>query len=379
MSSTTGEPLRIGYLFDGHLRPSEGVPAYVADVGGYMVQQDHEVHYVAGGSDGELQPFTALGRTARFGVNGNQVDLALPVSARRAEELVDSVDPDIFHLQMPHNPLGTGRVLHRAGLDVPAIATFHVLPNSRPVEFAMAAMAKVTARTNRRINCMISNSSATQGFLHRVYGLDSVLIPNPVDLDKFQTGQKLPEYDDGRTNIVFLGRLVERKGAQYLLDAVASLDSKTKSQVRLLIAGKGELEPQIKAQIAALGLTDNTVLLGYVKDEDKPDLLATADLAVFPATGGESFGIVLAEAMAARAGVVIGGNNPGYKSVLRDTPEAIVDPKNIAKFGAALTWFIKTPEERDRLHALQQKVVREFDIKVVGRAIESLYHEALAR
>lgn len=378
MSQENAESMRIGYLFDGYLRPNEGVPAYIEDVASYMERHGHEAVRIVGGSDREQSDVVVkMGKTASFGVNGNTVEQALPISARRAERVLDITHPDILHLQMPHNPLVSGRIAKRAA-DVPIVATFHVLPNSPAMSVGMRVLAKATRGLSESLGTMISNSKATQQFVKDVYGLDSELIPNPVDVRKFQRGKKLAEYDDEMTNVVFLGRLVERKGVQHLVNAVGSLSKKTRAGIRLLIAGTGELSTSLQEQVELLGLSDNTTFLGYIEDEQKPDLLATADLAVFPATGGESFGIVLAEAMAARAGVVLGGDNPGYRSVLGDTPEAIIEPRNTAKFAAALNWFIQNTEERQRVHEVQQRAVQQFDIGVVGAAIEKIYKDAVS-
>jgi phosphatidylinositol alpha-mannosyltransferase len=261
---------------------------------------------------------------------------------------------------------------------MPVVATFHVLPYSAATSLAMSAMARVTGKFNRSLDGVISNSKATQQFLGDVYKIDSELIPCPVDVARFQSGKRLEQYDDDRVNIVFIGRLVERKGVQHLVDAVGNLDDSTRRSVRLLIAGTGELEPELRAKVARLGLNESVDFLGYVPEDDKPDLLATADLAVFPATAGESFGIVLAEAMASRAGLVIGGNNAGYSSVLSDTPEAIIDPKNIGAFSNNLRRFITNEEERQRLYEVQQHAVEQFDINKVGARVEEIYTDLLA-
>jgi phosphatidylinositol alpha-mannosyltransferase len=370
--------MRVGYLFDGYLRTSEGVPAYIDSLAGYMGGQGHEVAYLVGGSDRTGPSIIELGRTATFGTNGNRVEQAPWVSAKRAQQVLDLAEPDVLHLQMPHNPFASGRVVKRAVVDVPVVATFHVLPNSAGISIAMRAMARVTGKFNRSLGAMISNSEATQQFLRDIYRIDSEHIPCPVEVGRFQAGKRLEHYNDDKTNVVFLGRLVERKGAQHLINAVGNLDDNTRKRLRVLIAGTGELEPALRGQVARLALSEHVEFLGYVAEVDKPDLLATADLAVFPATGGESFGIVLAEAMASGSGLVIGGNNPGYSSVLSDTPEAIVDPRNIGAFSNTLRRFIMNEEERQRLHEAQQQKVMQFDTNRVGARIEEIYRDLVA-
>jgi phosphatidylinositol alpha-mannosyltransferase len=117
-------------------------------------------------------------------------------------------------------------------------------------------------------------------------------------------------------------------------------------------------------------------LLGFVSEENKPRFYAEADLAVFPATGGESFGIVLIEAMAAGAGVVVGGDNPGYRSVLGDDAEragTLVDPRDSAAMADAITALVEDPGLRTQLHKQQAEHVRRYDIDVVGPQLLELY------
>lgn len=117
--------------------------------------------------------------------------------------------------------------------------------------------------------------------------------------------------------------------------------------------------------------------LGFVPEEQKPDLLASAEVAVFPAMGGESFGIVLIEAMAAGAGVVLGGDNPGYRSVLEDSPPALFYPRDTSDFADRLQAFLTDRKLRSSLHAHQQVAVRQYDVSVVGARVEKFYTQAI--
>ncbi len=112
---------------------------------------------------------------------------------------------------------------------------------------------------------------------------------------------------------------------------------------------------------------------GFVPEEEKAAFYGAADIAVFPASGGESFGIVLTEAMASGAGVVVGGDNPGYRSVLGDRPETLVDPRDTAGFASKLARLIDDEALRVEIRAAQSERVREFDITAVGPRIEALY------
>jgi phosphatidylinositol alpha-mannosyltransferase len=178
--------------------------------------------------------------------------------------------------------------------------------------------------------------------------------------------------DGGRVVVAFLGRLVERKGAVELVEAVAALDPELLDNLVVRIGGRGPLLAPIEESVARHGLAAVVTCEGFIADDDKPGFLAAADIAVFPATGGESFGIVLTEAMAAGSGAVLGGDNPGYAWTL-DNPDAVIDPRDTAAFATRLATLIDDTGAREAIHAQQAERVREFDVAVVADRVEALY------
>jgi len=142
--------------------------------------------------------------------------------------------------------------------------------------------------------------------------------------------------------------------------------------VDVRIGGKGPLGEDAARLIEREGLTETVRLDGFIADEAKAGYLAAADIAVFPATGGESFGVVLVEAMAAGAGAVLAGDNPGYSWTMGD-PDAMINPRDPQAFASALDALVRGPELRERLHERQQLRVRDFDSSVVGVQLEELY------
>lgn len=371
MASPEGSQLKIGYVFDGQFDDSQGVPAYIETLGDYMESQGHEVHYIVGNSQQTADNVHAIGRTATFGINGNQVEVALPISGKRATEIIEEVHPDVLHVQMPHHPLVSGRILRNA--EIPVVGSYHILPNSFGVRAGMSALASYS-RLFEHIHPIISNSPATQSFVEKSYGVESPLIPCPIDLERFAGADRMPEFDDGKLNIGFMGRLVERKGVQHLVEALAGLKPDPE-KVRLLIAGKGPLEEQLRQQVVDSGLSGMTEFLGFVLNHDKARFFASCDIAVFPATGGESFGIVLAEAMASGSGVVLGGSNPGYEGTLGKGAFELFDTNDTSILEAKLWRLMKDEGLRKEIHERQQKRVANFDIKVVGPQIAQIYSE----
>jgi phosphatidylinositol alpha-mannosyltransferase len=158
----------------------------------------------------------------------------------------------------------------------------------------------------------------------------------------------------------------------YLLKAVVELKKRFNGEFEVVIAGKGPLTKDLKEFAHKNNLT-NVRFLGFVAEEQKPELLAGADIAVFPSTGGESFGIVLIEAMAAGSRVVLGGDNVGYRTVLGDHPDLLIDPKNSKAFANRLAHFLEFEQARVDASAWARRAIKQYDVAHVGAKIIEIY------
>jgi phosphatidylinositol alpha-mannosyltransferase len=223
----------------------------------------------------------------------------------------------------------------------------------------------------------ISVSEAASQFAYSAFNLSSEIIPCPIDLNKFRKSVIINEYDDQKLNIVFMGRLVERKGCEYLIRAISLIDKKLHQDFRVLIGGGGSLKQQLISLANELDLTNSVEFLGYIEESNKADFLKTADIAVFPSLGGESFGIMVVEAMASGSGVVIGGNNEGYRAVLNNNPELLFEPTNSKQLAEMLTELMDSKIKRDQLHRYQQNLVKQYDINIVGPKILDKYYSLI--
>jgi phosphatidylinositol alpha-mannosyltransferase len=255
------------------------------------------------------------------------------------------------------------------------VGTFHILPYTKTVTLANRVLALVNRRTGRRFDRMLAVSAPARDFARQVYGYDCSVLPNPVQLNRFTDVQS----DSTTQNIVYIGRLVARKGVMYLLQAVAYLRANKlyAGDFKVLIGGKGELLPELTQYVKTSRLEDVVTFTGYLQEADKPAFLSQADIAVFPSTGGESFGIVLLEAMAAARGAVLAGNNLGYAAVMQPYSDQLFDPLNIPAFAEKLAWYLEHPEARERAAVLQRDYVRRFDVAVVGKELLKVYAQAL--
>lgn len=371
--------LNISYIYGGLYHPDSGVSNYIETVGNYFTEHGHRVSFLVGEAPSQSDDrVRSLGTVAMRQVNGSESGIVMPVSRGVVRQALAELSPDVLDVQM-YNPFFDGRFIRAVDDEAAVIGRMHALPGSMGVELGTRALRYVSRSALERFDYVSSTSVPTQEFTRRALKIESEVLPNPIDIARFKTGVRMPQYDDGKTNLVFIGRLDERKGVTQLIEAIGALDAAAQQELRVLIAGKGKLRNRLETAVNSYGLNDVVDFLGFIEEEDKPNLLASADIAVFPAVAGESFGIVLVEAMAARAGVVLGGDNPGYRSVLGDVPEAMFNPNDIGAFAAVLSRYIYQPEDREHIHKLQQNAVEQYDISVIGAQLEATYKDALAK
>ncbi|MGH7237289.1 MAG: glycosyltransferase family 4 protein, partial [Candidatus Saccharimonadales bacterium] len=172
--------------------------------------------------------------------------------------------------------------------------------------------------------------------------------------------------------------LVPRKGCPYLLAAILELTKTAKLPAfKVIIAGRGSQEAGLKRFVQANKLEKAVEFVGFIEESDKPSLLASADIAVFPSTGGESFGIILLEAMAAGRGAVLAGNNPGYAGLMQGHADQLFNPKIAAELAAKLAYFMNNSSARSRAAQWQKTRAASYDIEFVGPKIFDIYQKAL--
>lgn len=202
-------------------------------------------------------------------------------------------------------------------------------------------------------------------------------IPNGVDLKVFKPPKKtLPLNGPNTKTIVFVGRLDRRKGVSFLVDAYTEL-LKTIPDTYLIFAGEGNQRKNLELKVKSLQL-NNVHFSGFVSEDEKRRLMANADVFVSPALYGESFGIVLVEAMALGTPVV-GGRNSGYSSVLTGYGRiGLVDPKATTDFAERLILIMTEPSVRRALVRWGLREVKKYDFPLIVDQYEAAYKEAMA-
>lgn len=357
--------LTVGLVLDDTLDVSDGVQAAVLDIGSELSRRGHDVHYiVASTTRTDLDNVHVLTKQVALKFNGNSVRTPLPVSARKIKSLFADVSFDVLHVQMPYSPLFAARVVSRASQGVKIFGTFHILPYNRNTTISTKLLGMRLSRNLKKFTSFFAVSEPARKFMAKSFKVDGEVMPNPVNYGFYNSFKKGKHK---KTQIVFVGRFEERKGVKQLVRAYAQTSSAFQAQSELIMCGKGPLLDEVKGMARELGV--NIKFSGFVTNEQKAQYLADADIAVFPSVSGESFGIVLTEAMSAGAGVTLGGNNPGYESVLTDWPDALFDPDDIEQFAVKLE-MMSVSDRAKKIGQQQHKKASEYDInRIVDRLL----------
>jgi phosphatidylinositol alpha-mannosyltransferase len=384
-------PLRIGIVCPYSLDVPGGVQSHVLDLARALIALGHTVSVLAPADDDRpagappLPGFVVpAGRAMSVPYNGSVARVSFgPVSYARVRRWLADHPFDVLHLHEPGTFSLSSLALFEA--EGPIVATFHTstersratLVFARPIN---ALMEKVTAR--------IAVSPMARRVQVEHLGGDAVEIPNGVDVPLFADGPLLPGYPRPGHTVGFLGRFDEpRKGMAVLLDALRQL-APSRPDLRLLVVGRGD--DQALLRDAGPGLADRLEVLGGVDDATKAAALRSMDVYCAPNTGGESFGMVLTEALAAGAPVMasdlvafraviraeepggVGGDGPGTEAgVLFPTGDA-------AALAAELGALLDDPGRRRDLTAAGRARVAAFDWPVVAAAVLQVYRAAVA-
>lgn len=367
--------LKVGLVFDDTLDSADGVAQYVKTLGGYLSAQGHEVRYLVGESQTKQWAggkVYSLARNYKVRFNGNKLSIPGPASRRRIRRVLAEEKFDVLHVQTPYSPLMAARVINLAPKSTAIVGTFHIFPAGRASRSGSRLLRLALSRSLKKFDQMLAVSSASADFAGEAFKLDPEVVPNAVDI----ASMKRPE-TKSQAGIVFVGRLVERKGCLYLLEAFKLLSDEL-PDVGLTIAGKGPQDAKLQDYVRRHGLAGKVRFTGFVSEQEKARLLSEAAIACFPSLGGEAFGIVLIEAMAAGSGVVLGGDNPGYRSVLGEQEMLLVSPRDSRAFADRLKLLLSDADLAGELHDWQTKSVGQYDVNVVGSRIVDIYRSLIA-
>jgi phosphatidylinositol alpha-mannosyltransferase len=314
-----------------------------------------------------------IGKGFSMPANGSVGTITLsPRYVSQVQDVLDRERFDLLHFHEPFVPFLSLVVLRQSSSV--NIATFHAYGGfSAAYEFGSKVMAGYAGRLHGRI----AVSAAARHFIDRFFPGDYKVIPNGVDIGRFSRAVPISRWRDGTKNILFVGRFESRKGLLDLLKAYRIL-RKTGCECRLLVIGGGPQEREARRYIMTRRM-GGVEFLGRVSDDVRDALFKTADVYCSPATGRESFGIVLLEAMAAGTAIVCSDIH-GYKGVVRRGREALLVPPHEPKeLAGALAKVLADDELRARMGESGIARAAEFSWERVTGKVEDYYGFVIRR
>lgn len=370
--------MRIGLVSPYPWDVPGGVVAHIRDLAVALRSAGHDARVISPVDDDEAEIpewVTRAGRSVPIPYNGSVSRLLLgPVSAARVRRWLREGDFDVLHLHSPETfSLSLLTLFNASG---PIVATFHA---SNPRSRILAALQSPLQVQLEKLSGRIAVSPAARATLVEHLGGDAVVVPNGVDRARFASATPLPGWSGKGGALGFLGRIDEpRKGLSVLLAAAEQLVVE-RPELRLLVAGPGDLD-RVEHELSDQ-LRSRITLLGQVDEAVKAAALASVDVYVAPNTGAESFGIVLLEAMAAGAPIVASGLD-AFRRVLAGEGEAaaalFANPGDPADLAAVLNQALDSPQLRQSLRANAARLVERYDWSVVSAEVLRVYETAIA-
>jgi len=353
-----------------------GVTAHVSQLARELGRSGHEVQVLAPHTpsrecqDADL--LVPLGRSVPLPSGGSIARVSLSWWLYpKVRELLKREQFDIVHLHEPMAPILPLCVLEFS--NSVNVGTFHA---SYARQHLYRFTSPITKRWQARLNGSIAVSPAALRYVNNTFPGDYEIIPNGIDFDHFSTkAVPYPKYQDGKLNILFVGRLEKRKGLRYLLEAYGNLKWENPN-IRLIVVGPGNPDKESYRILSSHNLQD-VEFVGRVSYDDLPRYYASADIFCSPATGAESFGIVLLEAMAAGK-PVIASDIEGFRGVMTHGEQGLLVPKkNGDALADALSTLANDPELRLKLGAQGNKTAEDYRWEVVAGRVENYYKSCL--
>ena len=337
--------MRIGIVCPYAWDVPGGVQFHIRDMAEVLIARGHEVTVLAPAESDEGLPdyVCSTGKPVAVPYNGSVARLNIGVrSTSRVRSWIRESDLDVMHVHEPMAPgVSTMAIWAARG---PIVATWHSsMERSRLLEAGFGVAQTIMEKTRGRIAV---SELARQTLVDHLGG-DAVLIPNGVACEHYAEAEPLPGYRRGDATLVFLGRIDEpRKGLQVLLPALPAIAAEH-PDLRVIVAGPGDQEAVLKGLPA--DVAERLDFLGLVSEEDKVRAYHSADLYVAPNTGGESFGIVLLEAMSAGTAVLASDLDAFSRVLDRGKAGRLFHNGDSADLARAANELLADAEERERL------------------------------
>ena len=365
--------LKIGMVCPYGWDTPGGVQIHIKELAEYFIAQGHLVSVIAPVSDENYhaQPWlVSAGRPVPIPFNGAVARVLFgPIASSRIKQWIGQGDFDLIHLHEPAIP--SLSLLACWAAEGAMVATFHA---AAPKQKAIYAIGPILEPLLEKLTARIAVSEMARQTLKMHFETDAVVIPNGIDIAKYRKALPNPEWKRANT-IGFLGRFDEpRKGLSVVLDALAIV-ARFVPDVQVLIAGPGDSTDLMKKLDS--GLTKRVKFLGRLTDDAKASFFKSLTIYVAPNLHGESFGIILAEAMAAGTPIVA-SDIPAFSQLLNGGEVGSLfksgDPTDLAKI---LIRLLKDENERAKFSQRGSEAAKALDWEVVANQISDIYELAL--
>lgn len=366
--------LKIGIVCPYGWDTPGGVQIHIKELTQWLISKGHEVSVLAPVTDegANIEPWVvSAGRPISIPYNGAVAKVIFgPLASSRVKQWISNGDFDLLHLHEPAIP-SLSLLAGWAG-DGPMVATFHAAANPQKVANAIGTMLDPLIE---RITAKIAVSEIARETLKDRFNTEAVVIPNGIDTSKFEGIGIRSEWAMPNT-LGFIGRFDEpRKGLAVLLEAIPKIVSQIPN-LRILVAGPGN--PQDFNKLVPHDLRERITFLGRISEIEKAQFFKSISLYIAPNTGSESFGIILAEAMAAKTPIVA-SNLPAFVKLLDDGDSgAIFKSEDSDHLAETVLRMLNDKKMREEISIAGFEKAKSFDWNTVGDQILSIYEIALA-
>lgn len=359
-----------------------GVGAHVRDLAAELRQLGHAVDVLAPAERPVAdEHFVGLGGSVPVPYNGSVARIAFgPRTLAKVRRALGQGSYDLLHVHEPLSPsVGLLTVLQATGglrgggAQLPVVGTFHA---NLDRSLALRAGTPLLRRAYERLATRIAVSPSARDTWQRYFGGAMTVVPNGVSPEFFGRHEPLPGYRGDDPTLLFVGRLEPRKGLTYLVRAFLRLKPAF-PRLRLLVVGRDDKRQQEKLMgMVPPRLRPDLVFVGSVPQQDLPSYYASADLFCAPSLGGESFGIVLVEAMAMGLPVVC-SDIGGYRDLVRDNREGLLVPaRDPEALAGALGALLDNPARRAALAEAARASAARYAWPVVAAELAAIYEDA---
>jgi len=358
-----------------------GVVNHISALERHFTKMGHQVKVIAPASKavpnfgdrfitiGKPRPIPASGSIARI-----TISLRL---ASRIKEVLAEENFDVIHLHEPFMPMLCTAVLRFSDKAV-TVGTFHACHGSPGYNFGWPISTMMLKRRRRKLVGKIAVSKPARDFAIKYIPGYYNIIPNGIDIEHFSVDvSPIDKFRDGKLNILFVGRLEQRKGLPYLLKAYKQVKQEIPN-CRLIVVGPGTRYRKIYERLVKHRGLQDVVFVGYASYDELPGYYKTADIYCSPATGRESFGIVLLEAMAVGTPVVA-SNIEGYANVVTHGVDGLlVPPKDSRQLAQTLISLMSDESLRQQMGAKGILKAKEYNWEHIARRVLNYYTRILS-